>query len=99
MSRSSAMDPVLAFRRFSCNNQNSSCIIRVQRRLEEMDRGKRGAKKRSPAARARTGVGPGIREGIVFDRAMESIDLVPTLGAMLGFSPSLARGEPIAELL
>jgi hypothetical protein len=44
-------------------------------------------------------LGPGIREGVVFDRAMESIDLVPTLGAMLGFSAALARGEPIAELL
>jgi hypothetical protein len=44
-------------------------------------------------------LGPGIRQGVVFDRAMESIDLVPTLGAMLGFSPSLAQGKPIAELL
>jgi hypothetical protein len=43
--------------------------------------------------------GPGIREGVVFDRAMESTDLVPTLGAMLGFSPSLAQGKPIEELL
>src|ERR1700680_4707557 len=43
--------------------------------------------------------GPGIREGVVFDRAMESTDLVPTLGALLGFSPSLAQGKPIAELL
>jgi hypothetical protein len=30
---------------------------------------------------------------------MESIDLVPTLGAMLGFSPSLAQGKLITELL
>jgi len=44
-------------------------------------------------------IGPGIREGVVYDRAMESVDLVPTLGAMLGFSPSLAQGKPIAELL
>jgi len=44
-------------------------------------------------------MGPGIRQGVVFDRPMESIDLVPTLGAMLGFSPSLAQGKPIAELL
>ncbi len=44
-------------------------------------------------------LGPGIREGVVFDRALQSIDLVPTLGAMLGFSPSLAQGESIAELL
>jgi hypothetical protein len=44
-------------------------------------------------------MGPGIRQGVVFDRPMESIDLVPTLGAMLGFSPSFAQGKPIAELL
>jgi hypothetical protein len=43
--------------------------------------------------------GPGIREGVVFDRAMESTDLVPTLGAMLGFSPKLAEGKPVGELL
>jgi hypothetical protein len=43
--------------------------------------------------------GPGIREGVVYDRAMESTDLVPTLGAMLGFSPTFAQGKPISELL
>jgi hypothetical protein len=44
-------------------------------------------------------LGPGIREGVVYDRAMESTDLVPTLGGLLGFSASLAQGKPIAELL
>lgn len=44
-------------------------------------------------------IGPNIREGMVFDRAIDSTDLVPTLGATLGFSPSLAHGKPIAELL
>jgi hypothetical protein len=44
-------------------------------------------------------LGPGIREGVVFDRPLDSTDLVPTLGAMLGFSPSLAHGKPISELL
>jgi hypothetical protein len=43
--------------------------------------------------------GPGIREGVVYDRAMESTDLVPTLGAMLGFSPTFAQGKPVSELL
>lgn len=43
--------------------------------------------------------GPGIREGVVFDRAMESTDLVPTVGAMFGFSPSFAQGKPVEELL
>jgi hypothetical protein len=44
-------------------------------------------------------MGPGVREGIVVNRAIESTDLVPTLGSMLGFSPSLAQGKPIAEVL
>ena len=44
-------------------------------------------------------LGAGVRESVVYDRPMESIDLVPTLGSMLGFSPSLAQGKPITELL
>lgn len=44
-------------------------------------------------------IGPHIREGIIYDRAVESIDLVPTLGVMLGFSPSFAQGKPISELV
>jgi len=44
-------------------------------------------------------LGPGIREGVVFDRPMESTDLVPTIGSIMGFSASLSRGKPIAELL
>ncbi|PYU67873.1 MAG: hypothetical protein DMG49_17615 [Acidobacteria bacterium] len=44
-------------------------------------------------------LGTGVREGVVFDRPMESTDLVPTLGSMLGFSASLAQGKPIPELL
>jgi hypothetical protein len=43
-------------------------------------------------------LGAGVREGVVFDRPLDSTDLVPTLGAMLDFSPSLAQGRPIAEL-
>jgi hypothetical protein len=44
-------------------------------------------------------MGQGVREGVVFDRPVESTDLVPTLGAMMGFSPALAQGRPIPELL
>jgi hypothetical protein len=44
-------------------------------------------------------MGVGVREGIVYDRATESTDLVPTLGSMLGFSAALAQGKPIPELL
>jgi hypothetical protein len=43
--------------------------------------------------------GPGIRENIVFDRAVDSRDLVPTLGAILGFHAPLAQGKPIEEVL
>jgi arylsulfatase A-like enzyme len=44
-------------------------------------------------------LGPGIREGVVYDRPMQSTDLVPTLGSLLGFSAAQAQGQPIAELL
>lgn len=44
-------------------------------------------------------LGPGIREGVVVDRPIDSLDLVPTLGALLGFSPSFAQGRPIAEVV
>jgi hypothetical protein len=44
-------------------------------------------------------MGPGIREGVVYDRALQSTDLVPTLGVTMGFSPTLAQGKPIAELV
>ena len=44
-------------------------------------------------------LGPGIREGVVYDRAVDSTDLVPTLGSLLGFSASLSQGKPIGELV
>lgn len=44
-------------------------------------------------------LGPGIREGVVHDFPVDSTDLVPTLGAKFGFSPTLAVGKPIRELL
>jgi hypothetical protein len=44
-------------------------------------------------------LGPAIREGVVYDRAVDSTDLVPTLGSMLGFSASLSQGKPIGELI
>jgi hypothetical protein len=43
--------------------------------------------------------GAGVRQGVVFDRAVDSVDLVPTLGAVLGFNPALAQGKPIQEVL
>jgi hypothetical protein len=44
-------------------------------------------------------LGAGVREGVVYDRPVQSIDLVPTLGTMMGFSPKLSQGRPISELL
>jgi hypothetical protein len=44
-------------------------------------------------------LGAGVREGVVYDRPIQSIDLVPTMGAMLGFSASFSQGKLIPELL
>jgi len=44
-------------------------------------------------------LGAGVRQGTIYDRPMQSIDLVPSLGALMGFSASQAQGRPIAELL
>jgi hypothetical protein len=57
---------------------------------------------RTGDARSRTSwalvLGRGIRENVFVDRAAESIDLAPTLGALLGFSTPFAQGRPMAEL-
>lgn len=44
-------------------------------------------------------LGAGVRDGVVYDRPIQSIDLVPTIGAMMGFSPRLSQGRLISELL
>ena len=44
-------------------------------------------------------LGPGIRQNVVVDRPVESIDLVPTLGSMLGFSARFAAGKPLTEVV
>src|ERR1700733_3122138 len=43
-------------------------------------------------------LGPGVRENVVVDRAVESVDLVPTIGARLGFEARFSQGKPIAEV-
>jgi len=43
-------------------------------------------------------MGAGVREGIVIDRPLDSTDLVPSIGSILGFSATLAQGKPVAEL-
>ena len=42
---------------------------------------------------------PGIKQNAVVDRPVASTDLVPTLGAMYGFSPRFAQGKPLVEIL
>jgi len=44
-------------------------------------------------------LGPGIREGVLVDRAVEPIDLVPTLGSLFGFSPRFSQGKPLTEVI
>ncbi len=43
-------------------------------------------------------LGPGIRQNTVVDRPVESVDLVPTLGALLGFSARYSQGKPLVEV-
>lgn len=43
-------------------------------------------------------VGPSVRENVLIDRPVDSMDLVPTLGSYFGFSPRFAQGKPIGEL-
>jgi hypothetical protein len=58
---------------------------------------------RTGDARSRTtwlmALGPGIRENMIVDRPVDSTDLVPTLGSLLGFSPRLSKGKPLTEIL
>ncbi|HKV24758.1 MAG TPA: hypothetical protein VJN93_09230 [Candidatus Acidoferrum sp.] len=44
-------------------------------------------------------LGPGVRQGVVYDNALQSTDLVPTIGSILGFDASMSQGKPIAELV
>jgi hypothetical protein len=44
-------------------------------------------------------LGAGVRPGVVYDRPMQSIDLVPSLGAIMGFSAARSQGALIKELL
>lgn len=44
-------------------------------------------------------LGPGVRQNVVVDRPVDSLDLVPTLAQRLGFQPRFAQGKPLAEVL
>lgn len=44
-------------------------------------------------------LGAGVRPGVIYDDPMQSIDLVPSLGAILGFSAAQSQGKPVRELV
>lgn len=44
-------------------------------------------------------LGPGVRQNAFVDRPVDSLDLVPTLGRLLGFTPTAASGVPLREVL
>jgi hypothetical protein len=58
---------------------------------------------RTGGAMARTtwllALGPGIRQNVTVDRAIQPIDLVPTVGKRHGFETPYVQGAPIAELV
>jgi hypothetical protein len=43
-------------------------------------------------------MGAGIRENVIVERPIESLDLVPTLGSVLGFDPRYSRGKRLPEV-
>ncbi len=44
-------------------------------------------------------LGAGIRPGMIYDDPIQSVDLVPSLGAILGFDAVQSSGKPVKELL
>jgi len=44
-------------------------------------------------------LGPHVRENVSVNRPVQSLDLVPTLGALLGFSAAKAQGKALTEVL
>jgi hypothetical protein len=44
-------------------------------------------------------LGAGVRSGVVYDNPIQSIDLVPTIGEMMGFSATQAQGKSIKDLI
>ncbi len=43
-------------------------------------------------------MGPGVRQNVVVDRPIESIDLVPTIGALLDFETRYSQGRRVSEV-
>ena len=43
-------------------------------------------------------LGPGVRQNVVVDRPVESTDLIPTLGSLMGFDAYRSQGKPLTEV-
>jgi len=43
-------------------------------------------------------LGPDVKHNVVVDRPIQSVDLIPTLGAYFGFDARLSSGKPVAEV-
>jgi hypothetical protein len=43
-------------------------------------------------------LGAGVRQQTIVDRPVESVDLVPTIGALLGFDARFSQGKPLPEV-
>jgi hypothetical protein len=43
-------------------------------------------------------LGPGVRQNVIVDRPMESVDLIPTIGALLGFDARFSQGKRVTEV-
>lgn len=44
-------------------------------------------------------LGPTVRQNATIDRVLEPIDIVPTVGGLLGFETPMVQGHPISEIL
>ncbi|HEV2711232.1 MAG TPA: hypothetical protein VGU67_13540 [Edaphobacter sp.] len=44
-------------------------------------------------------LGAGVRPGVIYDNPIQSIDLVPSIGSLMGFTAEQSQGKPIKELL
>jgi len=44
-------------------------------------------------------LGAGVRPGVIYDNPIQSIDLVPSIGSIMGFTAEQSQGKPIKELL
>jgi hypothetical protein len=43
-------------------------------------------------------LGPDVKQNVVVDRPIQSVDLIPTLGSYFGFDARFSSGKPVAEV-